>query len=163
MEVAVRPQKNQVKLFKMPKKTDQMTEIIRTLGSSHGPHGQWHWEKVDYNAIALCKKVPEADLAVCRLFAILHDSQRTNDDDDQDHGERAANYILSIEPTLNLNQTQINKLVEACRHHNKGLISNDPTIGVCWDADRLDLTRVNIIPDRELLSTQDAKYLQWTI
>lgn len=33
----------------------------------------------------------------------------------------------------------------------------NPTIGVCWDADRLDLTRVGMTPKPKLLSTQAAR------
>ena len=31
-----------------------------------------------------------------------------------------------------------------------------PTVGTCWDADRLHLPRVSIVPDPALLSTQTA-------
>ena len=31
-----------------------------------------------------------------------------------------------------------------------------PTVGTCWDADRLHLPRVSITPDPVLLSTQTA-------
>jgi uncharacterized protein len=37
------------------------------------------------------------------------------------------------------------------------LTSEVPTIGVCWDADRLDLTRVGIMPDPEFFSTAAGK------
>ena len=45
------------------------------------------------------------------------------------------------------------KLVFACQTHTDGETSNDPTVGVCFDADRLDLGRVGIEPDPELMST----------
>jgi uncharacterized protein len=32
-------------------------------------------------------------------------------------------------------------------------------IGACWDADRLDLTRVGIIPDPDMMSTEPGKEL----
>ena len=31
------------------------------------------------------------------------------------------------------------------------------TIGTCWDADRLDLGRVGVIPSVDFMSTQDGK------
>ena len=40
--------------------------------------------------------------------------------------------------------------------HTDGTISDDPTIGCCWDADRLDLPRVGMQPDPALLSTEAA-------
>ena len=33
----------------------------------------------------------------------------------------------------------------------------NPTVGVCWDADRLNLWRVEIKPDPRFLSTQPAR------
>jgi hypothetical protein len=50
-------------------------------------------------------------------------------------------------------------LTEALTHHDKGLVSKDPTIGVCWDADRLTLWRLNRQPDPALLSTPAARAL----
>jgi uncharacterized protein len=41
--------------------------------------------------------------------------------------------------------------------HDRGLVSDDPTIGAAWDADRLDLTRLGIRPRAALLSTGAAK------
>ena len=35
-------------------------------------------------------------------------------------------------------------------------MTSDPTVGACWDADRLDLPRVWITPDPALLSTARA-------
>ena len=48
-------------------------------------------------------------------------------------------------------------LAEACRDHTSGPHHGDPTIGTCWDADRLDLGRVGIIPQEEFMSTQLGK------
>ncbi|TML82741.1 MAG: hypothetical protein E6G09_09645, partial [Actinobacteria bacterium] len=39
------------------------------------------------------------------------------------------------------------------RRSDRGLTTTNPTIGCCWDADRLDLGRVGIEPDPELMST----------
>ena len=47
----------------------------------------------------------------------------------------------------------------ALRGHDHGEISDDPTIGACWDADRLTLPRLGIKVDHELLSTPQAKAL----
>jgi hypothetical protein len=38
-----------------------------------------------------------------------------------------------------------------------GQLSTDPTVGVCFDADRLDLGRVGIEPDPELISTDAGR------
>jgi uncharacterized protein len=43
-----------------------------------------------------------------------------------------------------LDAGQMEKLVLACKSQTDGTISSDPTLGVCFDADRLDLGRVGI-------------------
>lgn len=50
-------------------------------------------------------------------------------------------------------------LVFAIHHHTDGFTSDNPTIGTCWDADRLDLGRVGIIPSPALMSTQAGKQI----
>jgi hypothetical protein len=42
-------------------------------------------------------------------------------------------------------------------HHTDGHITDDPLVGACWDADRLDLPRVGIAPDPRYLSTQAGR------
>ena len=41
--------------------------------------------------------------------------------------------------------------------HTDAEHSDDVTIGTCWDADRLDLGRVGIIPDEAFMSTDFGK------
>jgi uncharacterized protein len=43
---------------------------------------------------------------------------------------------------------------EACAKHSLGSRSTNPTIGVCWDADRLDLHRLGIWPLPQFISTE---------
>lgn len=124
--------------------------------SIHGPN---HWDAVERNVIELCKRVKDADLELCKLFAILHDCKRENDSYDPEHGVRSANLIKLY--YKNLSEERLKKIVYACEQHNNGLISDDPTIGVCWDADRLDLCRVGITPDATMLSTDAAKQMIW--
>lgn len=124
-------------------------------------HGLWHWEKVEKNALALAKKTKGSDPLVAQLFALLHDCKRENEDEDPLHGHRAAEYIQTLKLPISDKQKEI--LMEACRYHNDGQTTQDPTIGVCWDADRLDLTRVGIIPDPKFLSTEVAKNSIWGI
>ncbi len=99
------------------------------------------------------------------MFSVLHDCKRENEDDDPKHGPKAADYVIQLkqEGVLDLSASQLEKLVYACRHHTDGLITDDPTIGVCWDADRLDLSRVGIAPEPDKLSTKTAKELIWKI
>jgi hypothetical protein len=129
---------------------------LNPLRTHHGPD---HWEQVERNAIKLAKLTPNCDVKVARLFAILHDCMRSNEDEDKDHGERSADYATKLyyDALLDISASQQTKLIHAIRFHNEGLTHEDPTIGVCWDADRLDLPRVGIMPDVNKFSTQAAK------
>jgi len=102
----------------------------------------------------------DADMTVVRLFAVFHDSERWNESTDPEHGFRAADLALRLHGDLfEVTQLQLDVLLYACQHHNAGFTSDDPTIGCCWDADRLDLTRVGISPRPEFMSTAEGMRL----
>ena len=92
------------------------------------------------------------------LFALLHDSMRENDSVDPGHGPRAAAFAIELhgEGLLGTTPAQLETLRYACFEHTNGLVSADPTVGTCWDADRLDLPRVGIQPDPARFSTARA-------
>lgn len=121
-------------------------------------HGFAHWTNVYLNVCELCKKT-NADPLVCKLFAFIHDSKRENDGKDPEHGKRAASYAEKLynENKLPVTKNQLDKLINACFYHNEGTTSIDPTIGTCFDCDRLDLLRVGIIPNVKYFSTQAGK------
>ncbi len=48
-------------------------------------------------------------------------------------------------------------MYRACDGHTDGKTSDDPTIGACWDADRLDLCRLGDRIDVRALSTAPAR------
>jgi hypothetical protein len=79
-------------------------------------------------------------------------------DDDSEHGNRAAQLITDLpglaEP---LNEEKRRERREAFADHDRGLTTANPTIACCWDADRLDLSRVGIEPDPELMSTEAGR------
>lgn len=135
---------------------------IRTLAvdrfvlSRDGIHGPSHWERVHENGVYLARHA-EADVQVVQAFAFVHDCCRESDGYDPEHGERAAAFAKSIRKSLGLGEVALQLLIDACVGHEKGRVSNDPTIGTCWDSDRLDLGRVGIMPDARLLSTARAK------
>lgn len=134
-----------------------------SLGS-HSDHGPDHWNNVERNAVALAEETPGADPLVTQLFALIHDCQRQNESSDPEHGRRAAQWIREQWlPEWPLSAVQITQLAFACEFHDQGEVSDDPTVGVCWDADRLDLPRVGITPDRSLLSTEAARTKLWQI
>jgi uncharacterized protein len=137
----------------MDKIWEEVTGQFRCgLGSIHGIE---HWRRVEKNGLAIASETPGANVEVVRLFAVLHDSQRLYDHEDPLHGERAAAYAERLRGGLvHLDDHWSKILYHALRLHAKGLTSPDPTVGACWDADRLDLTRLDIDPDPSLMSTE---------
>ena len=125
-----------------------------TLGDLHGVS---HWERVERNGQMLA--TPDCDLTVIRLFAYLHDSCRVDDSYDDQHGPRAAKMIVSLRKTLlkDLTDHQFELLQTACYLHTTAHSTGDPTIDVCFDADRLDLGRVGITPDPRKMATKRGK------
>jgi uncharacterized protein len=127
-------------------------ESIFALGE-YSVHGPDHWRRVEANGLKLCRETG-ADETVVRLFALLHDSCRLDDGADLLHGPRAADMLGEIAESLfTLDSDRLELFEYAIRHHTGGQISNDPTIGTCWDADRLDLGRVGTIPSPRYMST----------
>lgn len=126
-------------------------------GSLHGPD---HWARVEKHGVRLAAATEGADLLVVRLFAVFHDSERMNESIDPDHGHRAARLVKQRHGEwFRVSAPQLSLLRAACRYHADGDVSDDPTIGCCWDADRLDLPRVGIEPHRDFMSTETGKNL----
>ena len=130
----------------------------RSTGIASHIHGELHWRTVGANGFWLAEPLDGADAFVIFLFALLHDSMRENDSVDPGHGPRAAAFAteLHAEGLLGTTPAQLETLRYACFEHTNGLVSTDPTVGVCWDADRLDLPRVGIQPDPARFSTARA-------
>ena len=106
----------------------------------------------------LVDEVPDADRELVLLFALLHDTRRRNDGRDPEHGPRAARLAREInDATLGLSHARLDVLARAIHDHTHAARSDDPTIAVCFDADRLNLWRVGITPDPSLLSTAPAR------
>ena len=99
------------------------------------------------------------------LFAVFHDAGRVNEGHDDDHGERGARLAFELHDDLFvLRDADFELLYEACARHTDGLIEADITIQTCWDADRLDLGRVGIMPEPTKLCTPVARkrnILEW--
>lgn len=137
-----------------------MTGVERVLRSTPARlsilHGPGHWLRVAETALWLVERTPGADARVACLFAVLHDAGRRADGRDPGHGERAAALVLQVGPGV-LTRRETEELAGACRDHELGYVTTDPTVGVCWDADRLDLWRVGRVPSKRLLSTRAAR------
>ncbi len=102
---------------------------------------------------------PRADLELVLLFAFAHDTRRWHDGHNPDHGRRAAAAMRQLAEVgvLDLEPARLGLLCRACAGHADGLTSPEPTVGVCWDADRLNLWRVGLTPARSMLSTAAAR------
>jgi len=119
-------------------------------------HGVQHWGRVnDIGQAIVAKNGGNSD--VVKYFALLHDCCRESEDQDPDHGRRAAAFAKENRDLIELDDSNFETLIYALANHADGPTSDDPTIGACWDGDRLDLGRVGIEPRREQLSTDVAK------
>ena len=124
---------------------------------SFGTHGLGHWGRVLENGLSLAS-LTGADPLVVTLFAVIHDCRRWSEGFDWDHGLRASYLVPELcELVPGLDAPQAELLRVACAHHTDGVLHDDPTVGTCWDADRLDLGRVGIRPRPELLCTVAAR------
>ncbi|MBO8093641.1 MAG: hypothetical protein J7D60_10055 [Prosthecochloris sp.] len=122
-------------------------------------HGPEHWRRVEVIGLSMARECG-ADPTVVRLFAWLHDACRLNDDTDDGHGRRSAELVRALRSEyFSIGERSFRQLCEACHYHADGLTTTDPTIGVCWDADRLDLPRVGIMPETHLMSTAAGRDL----
>lgn len=123
----------------------------------HGIHGLSHWGRVYDNGVRLAMETG-ANSRVVALFAFFHDSQRFHDGTDIGHGHRGAEYAKTLRGEyFEISDQECDLLYIACRDHAEGFTDGDITVQTCWDADRLDLGRVGVAPDREFLCTHSAK------
>jgi uncharacterized protein len=114
--------------------------------------------RVRHNGLALASDTG-ASTRVVELFAVFHDSCRENEDHDPRHGPRGA-VLAEICRDMGLytcSDEELELLQAACHGHTNEPYHPDPTIATCWDADRLDLPRVGIIPVPHRLCTVPAK------
>ncbi len=144
-------------------------ELIRCILNEYrlprrGVHGISHWARVLENGLRLASYTG-ARAHVVALFAVFHDSQRVNESFDPGHGKRGAELAKSLSgAAFDLSNEDFTLLETACAHHTDGLVNGDITVQTCWDADRLDLGRVGIIPDPKYLCTYAAskpEVLSW--
>ena len=122
-------------------------------------HGVSHWARVRCNGLLIAKD-NGADKSVIEYFSFLHDSRRFDENSDPGHGKRAAEFALALRDSyVDLSDTSFSLLVTACEGHTHEGYHDDVTIQTCWDADRLDLGRVGIIPDPDRMCTGIGRQL----
>ena len=133
--------------------------VIDSIPSrTHGIHGLPHWLRVERNGLNLVA-AESGDSDVVSLFALFHDSRRVNDDADPEHGRRGARLaeLLRDVGLFDVTNEQMELLVYACENHTDVTYCDHPTVACCWDADRLDLTRIGVDPDPTMLNTLTAR------
>ena len=145
----------------MPNEVDfkRLWEIVTENypGGPYSVHGPAHWRRVEQNGLLLATRT-SADKTVVRLFALFHDSCRVNEGTDDGHGARGADYATTLHGHLyHLDDAAFELLRYACVWHTDRDHSPDPTIGTCWDSDRLDLGRVGMVPNAKYMSTAFGK------
>lgn len=147
-----------------PWKNERNEELLKAFleqtKSNSQIHGLDHWRNVESFGLLLAKET-HADVDVVIWFAYLHDCKKTNDERDEQHGERAAEYARSIRSTflVELTDSQIALLMEACAKHTTIRRTGNITIDTCFDADRLDLPRVGFTLMTERMATESgARY-----
>jgi uncharacterized protein len=117
-------------------------------------HGPSHWHRVERNGLLLARRSGAVE-EVVRLFAVFHDSRREHDGWDNTHGSRGAAFAKSLRGVLfDVSDEHFELLHYACTWHTHGRLSDEPTVGTCWDADRLDLGRVGLQPKAKYMSTE---------
>ena len=134
--------------------------LVRPVATSLSSrfHGEDHWRDVASIGLALGERTRDCDPVVTVLFGVLHDAKRIGDDSDPPHGARGADLASSLDlARFGLSADQIALLEQACRGHTGGGRSGDPTIGTCWDADRLTLWRVGTVPSARYMSTDAGR------
>lgn len=129
-----------------------------------GIHGIRHWARVFANGTRLAAGT-SGNLKVVQLFALFHDSCRLSEGSDPGHGPRGAQLAHRLHGHLfNLANDELVLLEEACTNHTVRIHHDDPTIALCFDADRLDLGRVGSRPDPNFLNTaqaQEQRTIEW--
>lgn len=138
-------------------------------------HGPAHWSRVHRFGHMLCDhlQIGSAGRQCVEVFAWTHDLARKDDFGGNLHAIEGADYLDTVLPAVfpGLTSDQAEMVRIAVRYHSdsmvaeeayfKGLLDHVPwdedtlvyTLGACWDADRLDLLRLNRPPHPRLMST----------
>jgi uncharacterized protein len=137
----------------------RLLAAVRERSPLHGSyiHGEQHWRAVAEVGLRLLPDARKADPIVVFLFSLFHDAMRQNEVEDSGHGERGAQLAGELHGRyFQLSPKQLRLLTSACSEHTDAPFSDDPTLGVCFDADRLNLWRVGKVPAARFLSTDAA-------
>jgi uncharacterized protein len=110
--------------------------LLREFGARAAPA---HWSRVERLGLRIAQDT-DADITVVRLFSMFHDNCRVGEGHVRNEGDRAVELARRLLPGFcSTHPRRVQLLQEACRNDSEGTITDDPTVGTCWDADRLDL------------------------
>ncbi len=123
------------------------------FGSPRGVHGVTHRVSVYLNARRLAK---DKELMFYMNFAFFHDCCRRNDEVDPGHGSRAATHYI-MKCTEYDREINCDLMAAISFHSSHNVLQFPKRVLICWDADALDLPRVNIKINSDLLYTDEAK------
>ena len=158
-ERILEPAHTDVNRFKVP--FYEILAFVREQSTSRHSweHGETHWKLVAQCGLRLSQEVENCDARVVLLFAVFHDAMRFDDGDDWEHGQRACHLVhrMNTDNQLFLSHGQAYVLATACLLHNRRVPCAHPTIGTCFDADRLNYPRGGTSLDTTQLSTCAAK------
>jgi uncharacterized protein len=135
-------------------------DVSKRKHSASSPiHGLTHWRRVFKNGLVIARETG-ANIDMIELFALFHDSCRLNDGKDPGHGRRAADWVASMRSDLpGLPEDLFQFLLEALRDHTHVRYTDNIHIATCWDADRLDLSRVGQAPSEEFMNTDIGRII----
>lgn len=109
-----------------------------------GIHGVAHWEGVRRWGHVLLEGeglATDDNRLLVDLFGLLHDVAREHDGRDRFHGQRSGRLVRGLPFLADLPEEFRTTLSAACFGHVGGTSPPSTLIGLCWDADRLDLSR----------------------
>lgn len=112
-------------------------------------HGDAHWRAVAAQGLevaSLCN-LGSKGRQIAALFGLFHDCRRENEHYDPSHGARAADALNDCAEMPNLAPGLSARLTHSLIMHDNGQVSDDPLVGLGWDADRSLLTRCGMDPD----------------
>ena len=151
-------QRAMVTEWKPGRRPDSSMSRSAARGVTHSTlHGDDHWRCVAATGLALAPWLGDVDRTLVFCFGLLHDTRRRTDSFDPSTAlARRRSRTSCAKRRARPRRRTIREPHGGARRPRERLVSTDPTIGTCWDADRLHLPRVGIRPRRELVSTEAA-------
>jgi hypothetical protein len=127
-------------------------------------HGNDHWRAVAMQGLTLsaAHQMSYDGQIVAALFGLFHDCRRHNDDYDPEHGARGARALADSPVAGHLPDHLLETLIRSCVLHDNGQVTDNPMLGLGWDADRSVLTRVGMEPDFAYFSVvQEPEFIDF--